>query len=168
MVKIGHEFAVHAIQKREAWERVMTEICIAKRSGTDLVAVGDAAETFIRGIERGEVFVVKTKHFRHLKFFKKVMATLREVYDNQEKYNTFDRFLDHTKLRAGHTESGFIEHDGEIFEVLRPATVSLYGCDEEDFQKFAARLPDALSQALPGAQHEDLIQYVEDNLVGGL
>lgn len=142
----------------------MPEIALAKRQGCQMVGVGDAAEAFLKGIGRGEVLHVNVKHFRHGKFFRKVMATLREVYDNQDELYDWDRFLDQVKLHAGHTDSSFIEHDGEIFEAKRPATVSIYGCPEDRFQKFAANIPKALEKVLPGPQYNGIREFASNSL----
>ena len=106
---------------------------------------------------------------RSIKQHNRMMAFIQVVFDNQDRYPTFDALLTDIKLKVGHYEKHINwkldKSSGEYIDsiVLIPKSISFGAMDGVKFQEFQDRAYDVvLDDIIPGIGREELERAVED------
>jgi hypothetical protein len=98
-----------------------------------LQGADDASEAAIRSFGIGNTIKAKLTLARNLDFHRKVMALIHIAFENQDKYNDFDIFLDVIKILAGHVV--FIPGPDNT-KIAVTKSISFGKMDELEFREF--------------------------------
>jgi hypothetical protein len=111
----------------------------------------------LKRIKEGAIIYVDYKKPRNPLFHNKFMSMIRVVYNNQERYPTFEGVLNVFKVELGHCDT--FEYDSH--EVKIPRSISFAAMDELEFNKFYDQaVTFALSHFLPTTSRHELEMYV--------
>ena len=87
----------------------------------------------IAGIRHGKMVQIEVKRPRNIKFHRKFFGMLRLAYQNQDKYEPFERFEDVVKLGIHHVET-IVMPNG--YTTYKPKSISFAKMDEDEFHAF--------------------------------
>lgn len=136
----------------------MPELWMRKTLSSVLEPADDVAREYLKKIRPGQDVRVKVTRPRNSKFHRKYFSLLNVVFDNQEKYSSFDAFRAEVTMRAGF----FTEHrhlSGRVS--FQPKSISFASMDELEFGDLYSRTIDVLLEHfIPGTDRADLEEAV--------
>lgn len=86
----------------------------------------------LKRLKKGHYYSFKYKVMRNYKFHKKFFSLLNLAFQNQELFDSFDWFREHTLLGAGHFEQSTTP-DGKI--MYKTKSISFEKCTEQEFEE---------------------------------
>lgn len=118
------------------------------------------AEEVLTKIKRGDLVMVEVKRSRNLKHHQKFFVLMHLVFDNQEKYEVFEDFLDAVKCATGHRT---ILSVTESRIIMQPKSIAFSKMDQDQFNAFYNNVIDLVCRKIiPGMDREELIAQVEE------
>ena len=98
----------------------------------------DSIEVYSK-LKQGDEYMVTTKRARNPGHHRKAFALLKQVFENQEKYETMNDLLTEFKLQCGHYKE-HISLGGRV--VYNPLSISFEEMEQDDFNAFYNRMID--------------------------
>ena len=124
-----------------------------------LAPLDDHDREALKKIRAGQIVQVEYKQPRNVQFHRKFFALMNLVFENQDRYEQFQYFLNEIKFRVGHADQQII--DGHV--VFTPRSISFPAMDNTSFETFYSRAIDVvLAHFLQGMTAEDLDRYVQE------
>lgn len=109
----------------------MAELWMVKSLDGSVRPLHEEDAEFLKVFKPGDPFKVKTGKARNPQHHRLGMGMLRFVFNNQERYDTFEDFLVEIKLRTGH----YREHiTCRGFVTYVPKSVAFENMDESEFK----------------------------------
>lgn len=118
-----------------------------KRTLTGFVPADEASAEATRKYKVGEIYrakVVKPRSYQHHKL---CMALLNLTFENQERYDNFNKFRYAVAVEAGHFDE-LVAPSGEVFKM--PRSLSYDALDEVEFSQVMPALMTVCANLLGG------------------
>lgn len=110
-----------------------TDLWLVKGPDGALRASTETDEEAIRAYRVGDVIKAKVSKPRNGKHHRLGMMLLQAVFDNQDRYTSFDAFLNEVKVLTGHCET-HISVSGQAYFVTK--SISFESMDEIEFRRW--------------------------------
>lgn len=138
-----------------------TDIWLVKAPDGRLTASSESDEEKLRSYKAGAIIKAKVSKPRNGKHHRLGMMLLQSVFDNQDKYQTFEAFLNEVKILTGHMET-HVSIDGQVYFITK--SIAFENMDEIEFKKWKNdALNVVIQKFLPGMSKADadrLEQYI--------
>ncbi len=139
----------------------MAELWLLKAPDGSLHPAGEQDEAYLKRFKIGSTFKAEVKMKRNGKHHRLGMALLQTVFNNQDRYDTFDSFMIEVKILTGYTDTHISLNGSISFKVK---SIAFDQMDELDFGRWKN---DALSVVfkyfIPGMSPQD-----QENVVNNL
>lgn len=137
------------------------KVMLQKRA-TGLVPATDKDAEIYNALRIGDYIYVEYRRPRNPQHHRKMMALLRIVLENQEKYATIEHVLLEIKLRLGWYEE-HVRLSGEV--ILVPKSIAFASMDQDTFALFYNRtVTVVLEEFLVGMTGDELDAAVDEVL----
>lgn len=121
-----------------------------------LIPATEQDRELIEKVSQGEVIYAEFKKMRNGRHHRKYFALLNKVFENQEKYGTFEEFRATVTVMAGHCD---VVYAGDV-EIRIPRTISFAKMDQREFEIFYNNAINAMLKMLPHLGMEDIDSMV--------
>lgn len=140
----------------------MADIWLLKGPDGNLHPANEEDEEYLKRFKIGNVFKAVITMKRNGKHHRLGMALLQEVFRNQDRYDTFDAFMNEVKILTGYVDT-HISLDGTIS--FRTKSIAFDSMDELEFSRWKNdALTVVFSRFIPGMATEDQ-ERVINNLI---
>ena len=130
------------------------------RDGTKLAAAEPVSLDLIASYRHGEVLTATVRRARNGKHHRKWFALLNLVFHSQERYCTFEQFLDAVKIATGHFDLMTLPGPVPV-QVVKPRSISFAKLGETGFQQFFDKAVQFIvTEVLPGVDSDELERQV--------
>lgn len=130
-----------------------------KKVNGALVPLDEQDRESLKKIRAGQIIQVEYKQPRNVQFHRKFFALMNMVFENQDRYEQFQYFLNEIKFRVGHADQQII--DGHV--VFTPRSISFAAMDNTAFEAFYSRAIDVvLAHFMQGMTADELDRHVTE------
>lgn len=136
---------------------------MVKRPDGLLEAADDETADYLKQWKAGSVIEVDAKFKRNGPHHRKGMAILRYVFDNQDRYSTFDGYLVQVKILTGHCRT-VISDGGTVYHEL--LSIAFDSMDEAEFTRWKRDAVTAIFEYFIPAMEPHDQDRVINNLIG--
>lgn len=140
---------------------ITTTVLVTKTKEGSLRGDSEADEQFLARYGAGELVEIVANKKRNLKHHRLAMLLLRAVFDNQDKYLTFEAFLNEVKILTGHCKM-HISSNGQVFWITQ--SIAFDRMDEIEFRKWKNSALNEVIQHfipdMPKADQDRLINHI--------
>ncbi len=110
-----------------------TEIWCTKLPNGALMPHDERSVEYVGRFKAGSVFKLDATMKRNGKHHRLGMLLLQAVFDNQDRYTSFDAFLNEVKILTGHVDT-HISSSGQVYFVTR--SIAFENMDELEFRRW--------------------------------
>lgn len=139
----------------------MAKFMAVKDQTGALRPVDEQGEEYLKTAKIGDHFMIEAKFKRNGKHHKLGMMLLRAVFNNQDRYQGFEAFLNEVKILTGHVTT-HVSASGQVYYVTK--SISFESMCEAEFRTWKN---DALNSVLehfipdmPQADRDRLEHYI--------
>lgn len=131
----------------------MAEVWASRGEAGVLIPYGDDSINYVAGLKFGEVVKISVTKPRNGKHHRLGMLILRGVFNNQDRYSNFEKFLDEVKILTGHVETR-ITSGGFVY--CLPKSIAFENMDELEFREWKnSALQAVIDHFIPGMSRGD-------------
>lgn len=138
-----------------------TDVWLVKGPDGKLVPSGEADEEYLRRFKVGDVFKASVTMKRNGKHHRLGMLLLHAVFNNQDRYSSFDAFLNEVKILTGHVDT-HVSASGQVYFVTR--SIAFENMDELAFRRWKNEALNAVIQhfipGMPQADQDRLMNHI--------
>lgn len=140
----------------------MAELWLVKGPDGALHPSSDKEKEYLKRCKAGDVFVAEVKKKRNGRHHRLGMAMLQEVFNNQDRYDNFESFLNEVKILTGHVHT-HISEDGQVYYI--PKSINFAAMDELEFGEWKSEaLTAVFNHFIPGMSQLDQDRVINNLL----